>query len=381
MRTLRISMAAVASSALLVSSLHVANAASAPEPAIEAPQGKSNSLDVGTVKDIGGFLEDQLQAVEDVTWEEKATTKKFSDRHFPELMSRSAKQLNLMSAKNLGVQQETIDVVNVNSSEVVVENSEVLSETNEGTKVEYLVRFTRDIAELSDAEDWSELIPYELTIDATGTIRDIVAKDDEYLTTEATMQSLTSEEEEIEVDPTVPGSENDSGTSVSPLPPNVGEMAVAKLSASNKKKVVNYATKWAKSYNPAYRKYGNDCTNFVSQALYAGGWKHVNGYYKSDAKWYGNSSFTSWTWSGAENFYRFARNESKRASRLGSVYSLVPGDVLQYKSAGQKNMSHTMVTTKKINGVPYLSYHTNSTLNKPFTQMKSLKVTWFAHRI
>lgn len=387
MQTLRISMAVVATSALLLSSLPAAtasdtvNTVTGSESTSEAPQTKSDSLDIETVSGIGEFLEDQLQAVEDSTWGEKVTPQKFSERQFPVLMPRSAKQLTSMSAENLGVHEETIDVVNVNSSEVAVENSEVISETPDGTKVEYKVRFTRDIAELPANEDWSELIPYELTIDHSGKIRNIVAKDDEYLAAQFATQELPAEEEEIEVDPTVPGSEDDSGALINPLPPNLGEMATAKLSASSKTKVANYAIKWAKSYNPAYRKYSNDCTNFVSQALYAGGWKEIQGYYKSDAKWFGNGVMTSWTWSGAENFYRFARNESKRASRLASVYSLVPGDVLQYKAQGAKNMTHTMVTTKKINGVPYLSYHTNNTLNKPFTQMKTLNVTWFAHRI
>ncbi|MFJ2316962.1 amidase domain-containing protein [Glutamicibacter sp. NPDC087661] len=229
----------------------------------------------------------------------------------------------------------------------------------------------------------SELIPYELTIDDTGKIQNIVVKDDEYLVSQSAALALTTEEEEIEVDPTVPGSEEDSGALINPLPLNVAEMAASKLSSSNKTKVANYAIKWAKSYNPAYKRHGYDCTNFASQALYAGGWKKIEGYYKSNSKWFGYGVMTSWTWSGAENFYRFARNESKRASRLASVYSLVPGDILQYKTNGAKikNMTHTMVTTKKINGVPYLSHHSNATLNKPFTQLKQLNVTWYAHRI
>ena len=41
----------------------------------------------------------------------------------------------------------------------------------------------------------------------------------------------------------------------------------------DQKAIVDYAHKYAKKYNPAYRvpTSGSDCTNFVSQALYAGG--------------------------------------------------------------------------------------------------------------
>ncbi len=41
----------------------------------------------------------------------------------------------------------------------------------------------------------------------------------------------------------------------------------------DRQKIVDYAHKYAKKYNPAYRvpETGSDCTNFVSQCLYAGG--------------------------------------------------------------------------------------------------------------
>lgn len=41
-------------------------------------------------------------------------------------------------------------------------------------------------------------------------------------------------------------------------------------------------------------------------------------------------------------------------------------------------MSHTMIVTNWINNVPYLTYHTSDTLNKPFTAISHLDVTWFA---
>ena len=41
----------------------------------------------------------------------------------------------------------------------------------------------------------------------------------------------------------------------------------------NRKKAVEYALKWALDRNPRYLDYddlGGDCTNFISQCLYAG---------------------------------------------------------------------------------------------------------------
>ena len=42
-------------------------------------------------------------------------------------------------------------------------------------------------------------------------------------------------------------------------------------SSYNEQAATNYANEYWSSYNPAYPSYGNDCTNFVSQALYSGG--------------------------------------------------------------------------------------------------------------
>ncbi|MEV7606770.1 amidase domain-containing protein [Paenarthrobacter sp. NPDC089322] len=36
--------------------------------------------------------------------------------------------------------------------------------------------------------------------------------------------------------------------------------------------MTSYATSWAYGRNSAYRQFGNDCQNFVSQSLRAGGW-------------------------------------------------------------------------------------------------------------
>ncbi|MEU1409434.1 amidase domain-containing protein, partial [Streptomyces sp. NPDC005728] len=60
------------------------------------------------------------------------------------------------------------------------------------------------------------------------------------------------------------------------------------------KAMVAYATKYWKNYNTSYPDYngqgaGGDCTNFVSQSLKAGGWKHVPGYTYDFHKWFGNA--------------------------------------------------------------------------------------------
>ena len=67
----------------------------------------------------------------------------------------------------------------------------------------------------------------------------------------------------------------------------------------NNVKAMAYALKYAKNPNPSYRFYENgDCTNFVSQAIKAGGIKY---------DYYGSQPYQKWTkysesWQWASTF-------------------------------------------------------------------------------
>jgi len=298
-------------------------------------------------------------------------------------------QLKAATSDLTAMSARTDDEVNVESSSVSVTGMDITEESTEGTTVVYDMEFVRDVAELPQDEDWVEIIPYEVDISPAGAISAIVAQDLEY--------QLENDEPEFYEDP---DEENSVGSQDgTPAETTMPESAITKsaagtakgtvttmaLGATNKQKIVDYALKWWNGKNTKYpTNYGNDCTNFVSQALHNGGWSQNDLFYTSDKAWWGRNwgpPYASYTWGGAENFYRFARVQSKRATRLSNVYSLVKGDVLQYKGKSSKVMNHTMVTTAKLNGVPYLTYHTTNTRNKPFTSLKSMNVYWFASRV
>ncbi|MCD8255354.1 MAG: amidase domain-containing protein [Oscillospiraceae bacterium] len=60
---------------------------------------------------------------------------------------------------------------------------------------------------------------------------------------------------------------------------------------------VDYAVEWWNSRNSDYRDFGsNDCTNFVSQAMRAGGWTDVTGLYTNAKAWWYTSSNQSTSW-------------------------------------------------------------------------------------
>ncbi|MEU7334833.1 MULTISPECIES: amidase domain-containing protein [unclassified Streptomyces] len=135
------------------------------------------------------------------------------------------------------------------------------------------------------------------------------------------------------------------------------------------KAMAAYAAKYWNKYNPDYPDFngqgaGGDCTNFVSQSLKAGGWKHVPGYTNDFHKWFGNADIQSDSFVGVNEFSWFALS-SKRVTSLANVYQLDVGDVLQmdFNKDGEKDHS-MIVTSRSAQGVPYVSYHSTNTYNR-----------------
>ena len=135
------------------------------------------------------------------------------------------------------------------------------------------------------------------------------------------------------------------------------------------KAMVAYAQKYWNNYNPDYPDFngqgaGGDCTNFVSQTLKAGGWKHVPGYTYDFHKWFGNADIQSDSFVGVNEFSWFALS-SKRVTPLAYVYQADIGDVIQMDFNRDGSKDHTMIVTyRSPQGVPYVSYHSTNTYNR-----------------
>ncbi|MBK0375226.1 amidase domain-containing protein [Streptomyces californicus] len=254
---------------------------------------------------------------------------------------------------------------------------------------------------LGDGQVWEELQPFAVIDAPLGTLRpgQFFAVDGEAVQYDQVPAELLDLDSVPEFDP---NEFNDPDLPTPPVPatgPAVepsstepldgsevpGGIETMALSAAKRTKVKNYALKHALSPNSAYHKWSQDCTNFVSQSLKAGGWSHDLGWYRSDSNWWytGNIGIrASWTWAGAANFFRFARIESKRATGWSNVYQLRNGDILQYANSTNYNkMVHSMVTTGHSGNVPLLSYHTSNTKNKPFTAINTKGRTWWASKV
>lgn len=149
---------------------------------------------------------------------------------------------------------------------------------------------------------------------------------------------------------------------------------------------------WAKTYASVqagglpvtYTRDSNDCTTFVSWALYKGGWREAGNqndwlWNRGDNNvWYWRcntcSPVHSYTWGGAINWQRFAYPNRVSALAYTTDLSSV-ADVLQLEIDGYGSATladHTMITTGRNSaGWVLLSYHSHDTLNKPLNQILS----------
>lgn len=133
---------------------------------------------------------------------------------------------------------------------------------------------------------------------------------------------------------------------------------------------VAYAHLWTEEgqtlSNPNYHRYDEDCTNFVSQVLYAGGIPQITGNRTSTSSWYydwGILARPSYTWSGAHNLYEHLRDYRSNIVRITSTADLKVGDIISFDTEpndGTFHIGHTAVVTRKDGNSwsdIYLTYH------------------------
>jgi hypothetical protein len=126
-------------------------------------------------------------------------------------------------------------------------------------------------------------------------------------------------------------------------------------------------TYWSK-YNKSYRSFSNDCTNFVSQAVRAGGWPQISGWYRSTNYWWYNSLNQTWTWVNAHYWALFTYYRP-RANMARYISDMRVGDILEADWNADGDIDHAMVVTGKTSSDIYLTYHSNNTKNKPFREL------------
>lgn len=156
----------------------------------------------------------------------------------------------------------------------------------------------------------------------------------------------------------------------------------------NRLKAVQYAERWWNDYNPAYKKFEVDCTNYISQCLHAGG-APMRGYpSRSNGWWMQNNNWSySWSVANAMRWYLPGSKFGLRAREVASAGKLKLGDVICYDFQGDGRFDHTtIVTGHDGNGMPLVNAHTansrkrywayeDSTAYTPNIKYKFLSIT------
>ncbi|OGO88643.1 MAG: amidase [Clostridiales bacterium GWF2_36_10] len=142
------------------------------------------------------------------------------------------------------------------------------------------------------------------------------------------------------------------------------------INTYNRQKAVDYAEKWAMRRNPKYLDFsglGGDCTNFISQCIYAGcnkmNYTPVYGWF------YINSNKRTASWTGVNFLYNFLiNNKTKGPYAIETDVSKIElGDIVQLGDITGR-FYHSLIVTK-IEGQPsietiYISTHTMDFYNR-----------------
>lgn len=145
----------------------------------------------------------------------------------------------------------------------------------------------------------------------------------------------------------------------------------------NREIVVEYALKWALERNPKYYNYdkiGGDCTNFISQCLFAGTRQmnyRKNGWYYSDA----NNKSPSWT--GVEFLYNFLIQNKYEGPKGKEILKeeLQLGDIIQLSFDGNI-FGHTLIVSKIDNIEIYVCAHTIDAKNRKLDSYNYKKIRY-----
>lgn len=137
----------------------------------------------------------------------------------------------------------------------------------------------------------------------------------------------------------------------------------------DREKAYLYAERWAFSRNPLFENYsgiGGDCTNFVSQSIYAG--SCVMNYTPTFGWYYISPTNRAPAWTGVTFFYNFlTSNEGVGPfGREVNAGSLEIGDVIQLMRE-DGTFYHSLLVTGFDESGYLVSAHSNDSFNRPLS--------------
>lgn len=144
----------------------------------------------------------------------------------------------------------------------------------------------------------------------------------------------------------------------------------------NRYRAVQYARKWALSRNPLFIDFtggGGDCTNFVSQCIYAG--SCIMNFTEDFGWYYITSANRAPAWSSVEFFYDFVTGKPEFSTANGSIgpfgfetdnTGVFEGDVVQLATS-DGDFYHTLIISGFSEGNILVCAHSNDALDRPLS--------------
>lgn len=145
----------------------------------------------------------------------------------------------------------------------------------------------------------------------------------------------------------------------------------------DRRAAVQYAERWWNSYNPQYRRFDDDCTNYISQCLRAGGAPMWGSPSRETGWWYtGNNWSFSWAVAHSFRWYLSGSEQGMKGTEVSSPDQLTYGDVICYDFEGDGRWDHTtIVTAKDAYGMPLVNAHTNNSRHRYWSYEDSMAWT------
>jgi len=127
-----------------------------------------------------------------------------------------------------------------------------------------------------------------------------------------------------------------------------------------------------RGFSSKYRRFFNDCANFVSQALIYGGWQNTWHWDRTNKEaWFYYSWYQSYSWAGASNLNNYMWYQVIRGNVVWKYYwwrDLRPGDVLALTMlSANAPADHMMMVTGFAHNEIYVSGHTRDRKNRPWS--------------
>lgn len=138
----------------------------------------------------------------------------------------------------------------------------------------------------------------------------------------------------------------------------------------NRKNALQYARRWALDRNPLFFSFngiGGDCTNFVSQCIFAGGC--VMNYTPTYGWYYISSNDRTPSWSGVTFFYDFMVNNKEQGpfAHEATREEMEPGDVIQLRNEDGIYYHTIIITDIMDNGEILIAAHSDDYLDRPLS--------------